>query len=595
MIYSYFFEAKSIQQYLFKTGKVKDIIASSERLDILIDDNTESLLYKVLQHANLTSDLIDKNKEQQSINFIRCKGGAFYCYSNNKDTLVTLRSLWTISMQQMFPTLEFTDALVEAESLQIAIKNGHQQLAADRNTPVVKLPIPTTINERFNRTGDAAIPMSNAAKYESGNDDNQTIDIDTNLHRQAYHNFSMKDGAALQDKFTPSSLQSVKGEPRKIHYPVDLENDFQFLATSVTTKSQKEAIKDMALIHIDGNGLGLLLRALQSALVDATDTQFCQAFRQFSEALCTATQQAAQKATQEIYNIASYQLSDSDKVYVPMRPLVLGGDDVTLLCRADLALKYSSIFCNEFKKHSKVALETLYNEHLNKAENIKPYLTASGGILYHKASHPFVHSHHLVEGLCAKAKQLTKEIDPNVGPAAIAFYRLSSSVSSDIEALCNQSQSFTVKNSNGSEQQLNLGLNAYVVGDEETKHHQTLANLMDCIESSQTPQAGISMTKWRQMATEVALGNKIEADRIYVRAVELGDKEAIESQSKKLSDLAGLPVTDDDFYQWCWKHKNYKSNALQTVITDMLIIDHFSGSSTAASSENITTSKKETA
>jgi hypothetical protein len=593
MIYSYLFEAKSIQHYLFKTGKVKDIIATSERLDLLIDDNTESLLYKVLHQANLTSDLIDNNKDQQSINFIRCKGGAFYCYSKNKEALITLRRLWTISVQQMFPSLEFTDALVEADSLQNAIKNGHKQLAADRNTPVIKLPFATTINERYNRTGDVAIPMSNAAKYESGNDDNQTIDVDTNLHRQAYRNLSMKDGAALQDKFTPSSLQSVKGESRKINYPVDLENNFQFLAENVTTKSQKEAIKDIALIHIDGNGLGLLLRALQSALVDATDTQFCQAFRQFSEALCTATQQAAQKATQEIYNIAKYQLSGSEKVYVPMRPLVLGGDDVTLLCRADLALKYSSIFCEAFKLFSEIALKTLYNEHLNKAGNIKPYLTASGGILYHKASHPFVHSHHLVEGLCAKAKQLTKEIDPNVGPAALAFYRLSSSVSSDIETLCNQSQLFTVKDQNCSEQQLSLGLNAYVVN--ENDHHQSLANLMRCIELSNAPKTSTSMTKWRQMATALALGNKIEAERIYDRSVELGDKQLTKLQSQQLSVLAGLSVTDDHFHQWCWKDKNHKSNDLQSVITDMLIVDHFAEVNTAASSENENTSKKETA
>ena len=593
MIYSYLFEAKSIQHYLFKTGKVKDIIATSERLDLLIDDNTESLLYKVLHQANLTSDLIDNNKDQQSINFIRCKGGAFYCYSKNKEALITLRSLWTISVQQMFPSLEFTDAFVEENSLQNAIENGHKQLAADRNTPVIKLPFATTINERFNRTGDVAIPISNTARYESGNDDNQTIDIDTNLHRQAYRNLSMKDGAALQDKFTPSSLQSVKGESRKINYPVDLENNFQFLAENVTTKSQKEAIKDIALIHIDGNGLGLLLRALQSALVDATDTQFCQAFRQFSEALCTATQQAAQKATQEIYNIAKYQLSGSDKVYVPMRPLVLGGDDVTLLCRADLALKYSSIFCEAFKRLSETALKTLYNEHLNKVGNIKPYLTASGGILYHKASHPFVHSYHLVEGLCAKAKQLTKEIDHNVGPAALAFYRLSGSVSSDIETLCNQSQLFTVKDQNCSEQQLSLGLNAYVVN--ENDHHQSLANLMRCIELSNAPKTSTSMTKWRQMATALALGNKIEAERIYDRSVELGDKQLTKLQSQQLSVLAGLSVRDEHFHQWCWKDKNHKSNDLQSVITDMLIVDHFAEVNTAASSENKNTSKKETA
>lgn len=35
----YLFEAKSIQSYLFRSGKLKEIISSSERLDFLVDDN----------------------------------------------------------------------------------------------------------------------------------------------------------------------------------------------------------------------------------------------------------------------------------------------------------------------------------------------------------------------------------------------------------------------------------------------------------------------------------------------------------------------------------------------------------------------------
>ena len=118
---------------------------------------------------------------------------------------------------------------------------------------------------------------------------------------------------------------------------------------------------------------------------------------------------------------------------------------------------------------------------------------------------------------------------------------------------------------------------------------------MRCIELSNAPKTSTSMTKWRQMATALALGNKIEAERIYDRSVELGDKQLTKLQSQQLSVLAGLSVRDDHFHQWCWKDKNHKSNDLQSVITDMLIVDHFAEVNTAASSENKNTSKKETA
>ncbi|AOW76266.1 hypothetical protein A3Q34_04965 [Colwellia sp. PAMC 20917] len=591
MVYSYLFEAKSIQTYLFKTGKVKDIIATSERLDLLVDDKEESLLFKVIKAAKLTSDLLISKDEQldNDINFIRCKGGAFYCYSTNKASLVKLRSLWTLAVQQMFPSLEFTDALISANTLQTAIQNGHKQLAADRNTPTVKFPIATSISERSSRTGSAATPMSKVVKYESIQDESgeyEKIDIDTDFHRQAYSNLAMKDGAALQDKFTPENLKTNKGAPRKVNYPVDLENDFQFIAKSAIKKSDKEAIKDIALIHIDGNGLGLLLRALQGALKNATDEQFCRAFRQFSEALAKATQHAAQQATQELYNVANYQLDGSSKVYLPMRPLVLGGDDVTLLCRADLALKYSSTFCKAFKESSQKELAQLYKEHLLNAEKIKPYLTASGGILYHKASHPFVNSHHLVEGLCAKAKKLTKDLDPNIGPAALAFFRLSNSVTGDIETLCRQSQVFNVKDVHG-ESLLSLGVNAYVV--DQNASHQSLDNLFECIKLSNKEKTAVSMTKWRQMATELALGDKVEADRIYARAMSLCENKAGSEQVKQLQKLSG---DNTDNTQWYWSVTNQESPYLQSAISDMLIVDHFS---IVNAEEHSNASTKETA
>lgn len=563
MVYLYLFEAKSIQSYLFKSGKLKDLIAASERLDLLIDDVSNSTLNKVLISAELSSDLLDAQNTTADIHFIRCKGGAFYCYSTTKASLLSLRSAWTLTLQQMFPSLDFVDALVTDNSLQEALKSGHNQLAADRNTPKIKFPLASTINNRYTRTGHAAVPLSVMAKRAGNNGDN--LDLDTDLHRQAYQNFTMRVNAALQDKFTPQNLINDKNTKRKIYYPIDLENDFQYSAPSAQKRAQKEAIKDMALIHIDGNGLGLLLRALQTALKNENDEDYCRAFRSFSQALTTATQLAAQKATRWLYEMAAYQLKGSDKSYLPMRPLVLGGDDVTLLCRADLALEYSSIFCKAFKSESEQALKSIYKKFQLANEDVKPFLTASGGILYHKASHPFTHSHHLVEDLCAKAKKLTKSVDKKTGPAALAFYRLSNSVSSDIDTLCKQTQKFEVQDKE-SLQTMNLGLNAYLVEDEG--HAINLESLSRCIKTS--TNNSVAMTKWRQIATELALGNKIEADRLYERAIEISDDKIIcKEQVAAMQKLSG-----EGFKSWYWQSED--KQGLQTVITDMLIVDHFS-------------------
>ena len=82
MYYIYLFETKSIQNYLGRTGQLKDLIAISDQLDHLIDEG-ESDLYEVLEQLNISHNINDVKKDNNSsscINFFRCKGGAFGCY-----------------------------------------------------------------------------------------------------------------------------------------------------------------------------------------------------------------------------------------------------------------------------------------------------------------------------------------------------------------------------------------------------------------------------------------------------------------------------------------------------------------------------------
>ncbi|KLV01463.1 hypothetical protein ABT56_22155 [Photobacterium aquae] len=571
MIHSYLFEAKSIQSYLFRTGKLRDVIAASERLDSLIDSSKNSVLFHVLTNANLQSDLLDAGTEDKPhlIRFLRCKGGAFYAYCQQPEPLLALRSLWTLTVQQLFPSLEFTDALTEASTLPEALDKAHKELAADRNTPEFKFPLATAITQRYSHTGAVSVPISDLANRASMKDElgHNSLDLDTELHRQSYQSLNMRDRAALQDRFTPEKLKG------KVFYPINLEKDFQYSSPDVQAKNRAE-IKDIALIHIDGNGLGILLIGLRDVLKGKSNDEYRNGFRQFSDALAQATEKAAQTATQWIYDQACYRHTaegdNDEKDYLPMRPLVLGGDDLTLLCRADLAVEYSKRFCREFKKESQLALAGLYSQHLRNS-GIKKYLTASGGILYHKAGHPFTYSHHLVEDLCQEAKALTKSLnksDKEVGPAALAFFRLSNAISASLTALKQQSQQFDVKDSHDSFS-LELCQSAFFV-DAEHDGASDFNALDKLVKLCRGKAAPVSMTKWRQMVTHLALGNKVEADRIYARAIErCQDHKAIEQLMALFNTFA---ADSDQVCNWYWRKEN---GNYQTVISDMLIYDHF--------------------
>ncbi|WP_116644774.1 hypothetical protein [Salinivibrio sp. HTSP] len=585
-MFVYLFEAKSIQSYLFQSGKLKDVIAASERLDNLVDETSTSILQSVIESAGLDTDLLNDEliESSETIHFLRCKGGAFYCCAQTQAPLIKLRSLWTLTLQQMFPSLEYTDALTEAETLVEALDLGHQQLANDRNTPTISFPIATAPIERFSRTGRPSVRMSPLAQRED--DGLNQVDIDTDLHRQAYQSMNMREAAALQDKFTPEDLQGT------IHYPLDLEKDFLF-DDEQHGAPDSDPTKDIALIHIDGNGLGILLMRLKNALKNTSDAELRKGFREFSRALNQATTVAAKEATQYIYDKACYRKDtrSSDSIQmIPMRPIVLGGDDITLLCRANLALEFSTRFCKKFMEASEAALSDLFDD-LGFPKAYERYLTASGGILYQKASHPFTHSHQLVEALCAQAKKRTKSVvdEGAIGPAALAFHRQSESTNDSFDILADRTLVL------GNEMQ--MGQTAYFVESLKQTHTSLERSPFDLnklkqlvADSSSADQNGIttppvSMARWRQMATAIAQGDIAEANIIYHRGLSL----ATENQKQALETLLD-DLTPDGYQRQNWYWINQQTDEKYCLINDLLVLHHFA----EPVKENTHTGDKET-
>lgn len=545
----YLFEAKSIQAYIFRSGKLKDLVAASERLDRLVDDTPHSTLNRVLQAAQLSSNLLDADMQVEGdiIGFTRCKGGAFYAFCHSVEPLQQLRSSWTLAVQQLFPGMEFVDALTSGADLPEAMERAHSLMAQARNTPGVKFPLATAVCRNANRTGMTAVPMTPAALREVRKDSDELVDVDTEHHRQAYRFLELRKDTLL-GKFT-GGTHDEGGLPDNLKFPLDIEHFPAFQAQD----TEREVVRDLALIHVDGNGLGLLLRALQQQLAGQSTELYSRAFRQFSNALAKATEKAAAVATQWLYMNSS---SAQENGTLPMRPVVLGGDDITLLCQADLAIGYAEQFCSAFKQISENELAGLYQEHLKAAGTIKPYLTASGGILYHKASHPFTTCHELVEGLCQEAKAATKQVDSNVGPAALAFYRISNVLAEDIEQLRAQTQHFHTDKG-----KITSSLGGYLLEQDEGALN-SLARLRTLADKArEKDQSGnslpVSVAKFRQMATHLANGDLLEAQRIYDRALELQNKHSVEA--------ARLWVA----YPWLPEHST------ATWLSDLLTYAHF--------------------
>ncbi len=167
----------------------------------------------------------------------------------------------------------------------------------------------------------------------------------------------------------------------------------------------------IAVIHADGNGLGQIVQTI------CTDKKKS---RDFSEALKRVTESSAQHA----YKAVEDKTKDQKKI--PIRPVVLGGDDLTVICRADIAIPYVKAFLEKFEELTKET-NTEFGQFVKEA-NLKK-LTACAGIAFIKSSYPFYYGYQLAEELCKKAKKDARDnyLENNLAPSCLMFHKIQDS------------------------------------------------------------------------------------------------------------------------------------------------------------------------
>ena len=158
-----------------------------------------------------------------------------------------------------------------------------------------------------------------------------------------------------------------------------LEKEIAYNISDITDRNDW-----IAVIHADGNGLGKVVQAVGKQK---------DVFKEFSQKLDLATKEAANQAFIVVFN------KFKDKRIIPIRPVVLSGDDMTVIIRGDLAIDYAKAFISAFEDKTKEHLGEILKGKQVFAED-KDYLTACAGIAFIKSSYPFYYGYQLAEDLC---------------------------------------------------------------------------------------------------------------------------------------------------------------------------------------------------
>ncbi len=188
--------------------------------------------------------------------------------------------------------------------------------------------------------------------------------------------------------------------PGKLSFPVDFDD------------LSKGAIPHgyIGFMEADGNRFGELLKALRKGLEEKKEEkkseEELEAYKTFSDLLKEATQQALEEAAVEVLKrdlqerLKVLQGRD-DKVSIPLRVLLLGGDDVLLVTQAQYALPLADMFCRRFQE---IAFRKLQEKEILKNLSL-PEFTMSAGVVIAHHNLPFLSLHRMAAELLKSAKR----------------------------------------------------------------------------------------------------------------------------------------------------------------------------------------------
>ena len=387
--YLYGASVQGIQDFIFKTNKLAEIIGASE----LVEQLCTSLFEK---------SVIDFKQENL---IMGAAGNVKYVFDTENECKKVVKIFSKAAMEHA-PGVTVSQAVVKLENIDLpnAIDVLEKKLKAQRN--ITQRPIETGFMglERARRTGGVASTSRN-----NRNGSLELVCESTDKKRTAI--------ASQKEKEDTKSKESLF---KKIAGLEVKNREIAFDISEITASGNNSWI---AVIHADGNGLGAIIQNVGQTLMKESK------FSAFSNAIETATKNAVQKAFTEVV------LKERNTNYrYPIRPVVLGGDDLTVIIRADLALEFTNIFLRAFEMTSRQEFEALGLEGYQKG------ITACAGIAYVKESYPLHYALNLAESLCGDAKKKVKATDcenkyGNIPKSSLAFYKVQDSFVAELKEL----------------------------------------------------------------------------------------------------------------------------------------------------------------
>lgn len=383
---------EGIQKYICSTGKLKEMIGGSEIIAFLA---SQEFYEPTLADLGLEED---RRLSGESGKYIvaQANAGALCLIMPDPAKAQEFMQLAAQALLSWFPGLPFfgdiqkfawSDDVAGREAYANARKRADENIARQRNAG----PAPM---------GSGLLPILRAARLDGmpavARQDNELISLPSLARR----NPEMIARSRLR---LHARVKAPKG------FELEWIEDLEQLLGGQGGK--------VALICMDGNDLGKLFGAELKA---SSGLSLCASIRKMKE-----LSQRVESCNRIAFNHASERIAEYEAIHgggntitMPLRPLVMGGDDITIIARADIALPFIDMFTRKFHEVGK-----------------DDRLSIGIGMVVMDSSYPFAKAFPLAESLQDSAKNLTRHLEPGQRPSSLDYLVMTEDVENNIDAV----------------------------------------------------------------------------------------------------------------------------------------------------------------
>ena len=382
----------SVQQYIFQSNRLKEIIGASYLVKHWFDDGliqaieqTVNSLDRAAWDAYKDNPSISEPEVREStdadVSIIYIGGGNAALLCKDKNIAFKVVEKWSLDLLKKAPGLrvavgygDVSDLLSEAYNNAMDELN-HCEEALPYGAELGCLPVVQTC-------GTTGLPASRRSKEENKRE--EWISHSAANKREQVG--TAKEPGKAQETITDEFKSVLKENQR---FAIELEK-----------LGGSEGQSYMAVVHADGNGMGDLLKdAVRNA---EDDTEFLHYIREFSASVSQLSKKAFEKTMQYYQDVlpSLKGIKEHENVF-PMRPIVYGGDDLTYVCDGRVGLHLTAYYLQEFTKDP------------IKVGGKDRHVDACAGVAIVHTKFPIAQAYHFADDLCGLAKSHRR--DPEKG------------------------------------------------------------------------------------------------------------------------------------------------------------------------------------